>query len=98
MSDVYYRDRIVSVSSEWGPLFYLKTQYYYVRGLSLIKILDNRFRLGIAKRRLYFGQIYGSLWSDDFLRVAVDSNSGWLANRDLFDRGREYFVELSVHF
>jgi hypothetical protein len=98
MSHPHYRDRITGISGEWGPLFYRKTRHYYVRGISLVRFLDDQVQLGFAKRRLYFGQILGSLWSDEFLRTVVDSNSGWLGNRSLFDKGREYFIDLSFHF
>lgn len=98
MSDPSYRHRIVKVSSEWGPFYYQKTRQYYVKGLHLGRWWDGRICLSLAKRRFHYREVFGGMWSDEFLEAVLRSNHGWLRNRQIFGRGREYLIEVSYHF
>lgn len=98
MRDPFFRDRIVSVSSEWGPFYTVRTRYYYVKGICLKRMFRDQLRLALAKRRMSYSEMFGSLWSDDFVRVVVESNRGLLGDERLFGKGREYFLELSFWF
>lgn len=98
MNDPFFRDRVVSISSEWGPFYTVRTRHYYVKGICLKRMLRDQLRLRLAKRRMSYRELFGSLWSDEFLRVVIESNRGLLGNERLFGKGREYFLELSFHF
>lgn len=98
ISDPHYRDRVSKLISEWGPLYYWRTRLYYIKGIRLCRFLDDRFSVNLAKRRIYYRQIFGQMWSDEFIEGAIQSNRGWLSNRHIFGKGREYFLELSYHF
>ena len=98
MSHPFYRHRIAQISSNWGPLFYRRTRLYYVKGIDVVRLDGNRIRLRLVKRRIHYKRIFGEMWTDDFMDNVLKSNSGWLGNRSLFRRGREYFLELSYHF
>ena len=98
MNDPHYRDRITSISSEWGPLYHWSTRQCYVKGIYLVRLLDDRVRIGLAKRRFSYGHMLGGLWSDEFIDRVLKANRGWLRNREIFGRGREYFLGLSYHF
>ncbi len=98
MSDPYHRERIPTVTDHWGPLFYRRTRDYYVRGIYLWDLDQERIRLGLFKRRLYYENLLGSLGSEQALENALNSAPGWRGNRDVFGRGREYYLELSIHF
>jgi len=98
MHDPFFRDRVVSLSSEWGPFYSLRTRYFYVKGICLKRIFRDQVRLNLAKRRMSYSEMFGSLWSDEFLTAVIDSNRGLLGNQKLFGKGREYFLELSLRF
>ena len=98
MRDPSFRDRVVSISSEWGPFYSVRTRHYYVKGICLKRMLNDHVRLALAKRRISYREMFGSLWSDEFLRVVIKSNRGLLGNERLFGKGREYFLELSFSF
>jgi len=93
-----YRHRISSISSEWGPFFYRRTHQYYVRGITCTRLFHDQFYLSLAKRRIFYHDIFGSLWSDDIVKRVIDSNHGLLGVETLFGKGREYFMELSFRF
>ena len=42
--------------------------------------------------------MFGGLWSDEFIGSVLKANRGWLRSREIFGRGREYFLGLSYHF
>jgi hypothetical protein len=98
MNDPYFRDKIAAISSEWGPFYKVRTRHYYVKGICLKRMFRDHMRLSLAKRRMSYREMFGSLWSDDFMRTVIESNRGLLGNEKLFGKGREYFLELSVHF
>lgn len=98
MSDPFYKHRVTKISKEWGPLYYHKTRFYHVKGISFARFYQEHIRLSFAKRRFSYREIFGGLWSDDFMEIVLKSNRGWLRNRDIFGKGREYFLELSYHF
>ena len=98
MRDPSFRGRVVSISSEWGPFYSVRTRHYYVKGICLKRMLRDQVRLTLAKRRMSYSEMFGSLWSDEFLRVVIESNRGFLGNERIFGKGREYFLELSFRF
>lgn len=98
MSDPFYKHRVTKISTEWGPFYYHKTRFYYVKGISFARFYQEHVRLAFAKRRFSYREIFGGLWSDEFMEIVLKSNRGWLRNRDIFGKGREYFLELSYHF
>ena len=98
MSHPSHRDRIGAVSIEWGPFYYRRTHHYYVRGIYLWHHYNNQIRVRIFKRRLYYKELFGKLWSDELMDAVVRAQPGWRGNQSLFGRGREYFLELSYHF
>ena len=69
-----------------------------VRGIYLWHHYNNQIRVGIFKRRLYYKELFGKLWSDELMDAVVRAQPGWRGNQSLFGRGREYFLELSYHF
>jgi hypothetical protein len=98
MSDPFYRDRIPEIRSHWGPFFYTRTQFYYVRGICLARFREDHIRIELAKRRIYYGDIFGSLWSGDLLDAVIEGRSGLLGKKAIFGKGREYFLGLTFRF
>jgi hypothetical protein len=98
MNDPYYGHRVVRISSEWGPFYSLRTRHSYVKGIYLARFFDDRVRLGLAKRRPFYGEFFGAMWSEEFVQTVLRGNRGWLRNPKIFGKGREYFLGLSYHF
>ena len=98
MSHPYYRDRVVRISSQWGPLYYFRTRQYYIKGIYLARFFDDRVRISVAKRRLFYQQIFGPMWSENFMEGVLKSNRGRLRSRGIFGKGREYLLGLNYHF
>ena len=98
ISDPFYRDLVPVVSHQWGPLYYRHTQHYYVKGFFLWNFENDRIRVGLFKRRVYYKSLMGDLWSDDFWDSLLELEQGWRSSRWLFGKGREYYLELSFHF
>jgi hypothetical protein len=98
MSDPHYQHKISSVSSQWGPLFQRKTNYYSWRGIHLAEMWGERLCLNLVKGKTNYAATFGPQWTSHLQDVVLKSNRGVLANRNLFGRGQSFFLEVRYSF
>ncbi|GAB4232205.1 MAG: hypothetical protein Kow00109_04600 [Acidobacteriota bacterium] len=98
MKDPFYRHRYYQFYREWGPVFYRRTQVFYVRGVRLFRWCGGDLELRLVKRRLFYKTIFGPLWPEDLIRAVIRSRPGIWGNESIFGKGREYYLELAWNF
>jgi len=98
MKHPFYRDRFFQFHRQWGFVYYVRTQFFYVKGIRLAEFRNRRFRLNLAKRRIFYKDIHGELWSEDVMRQLVRAQPGLLGSEVLFAKGQQYYLELALVF
>jgi hypothetical protein len=98
MKHPFYRDRIHQLSRRWGPVYNLRTRFFYVKGVRLAEPCRRRLQVNLAKRRIFYRDVFGELWPEDVMRQLVRARSGLLGSEMLFAKGQQYYLEVALVF
>jgi hypothetical protein len=98
MKHPFYRDRIQQYSRRWGPIYNLRTRFFYVKGVRLAEPCKKRLQINLAKRRIFYKDVFGELWPEDVMRQVVRTQTGLLGSEVLFAKGQQYYLEVALVF
>ena len=96
MKHPFYRDRIYQLHRRWGPVYYLRTRFFYVKGVCLAESFHQHLQINLAKRRIFYKDVFGELWPEDIMRQLVRARTGLLGSEVLFAKGQQYYLEVAL--
>jgi hypothetical protein len=98
MGHPFYRDRIYQLYRQWGPVYCFRTRFFYVKGFRLAESCQGRLQINLAKRRIFYKDVFGELWPEDIMRQVVRARTGLLGSEVLFAKGQQYYLEVALVF